>query len=164
MFLPVTAFSMALTTFISQNMGAGRRDRVREGARFGLLCTAGLLTALGIVNFLFAPQLVSLFNSEAEVIRYGAMRTAVCALFYALVGFSHTASAVMRGLGKPMVPMLVMLICWCAVRVLVLFTAGQFVHDILLVCWIYPITWALSSLVYLISFRRLHLFRGELRV
>lgn len=158
MFLPVTAFSMALTTFVSQNMGAGKPERVREGARFGLLCTAGMLLTFGAAAFFLAPKLVSLFNSDPEIIRFGAGRTTVCAFFYCLCGFSHTASAVMRGLGKPVTPMLVMLICWCAVRVAVLFTLGQAVHDIRLIYWIYPFTWSLSSLVYLISFRKLHLF------
>ena len=72
MFLPVTAFSMALTTFISQNIGAKKTDRVREGTRFGLLCTAGLLLSFGTVAFFLAPKIVSLFSSDPEIIRYGA--------------------------------------------------------------------------------------------
>ena len=158
MFLPVTAFSMALTTFVSQNVGAKKTDRVREGARFGLLCTAGMLLSFGTAAYFLAPKLVALFNSDPEIIRFGAGRTTVCAFFYCLCGFSHTASAVMRGLGKPMTPMLVMLICWCAVRVLVLFTLGQAVHDIRLIYWIYPFTWILSSVVYIAAFRKQHLF------
>ena len=161
MFLPVTAFSMALTTFVSQNMGAKKMDRVREGTRFGLLCTAGMLLIFGTAAFFLAPEVVSLFSSDPEIIRYGAGRTTTCAFFYCLCGFSHTASAVMRGLGKPMTPMLVMLICWCAVRVLVLFTVGQAVHDIRLIYWIYPFTWSLSTIVYLFSFRKNHVFSAR---
>ncbi len=161
MFLPVTAFSMALTTFISQNMGAKKMDRVRQGTRFGLLCTAGLLLSFGVIAYFMAPKLVALFSGDPEIIRFGAGRTTVCAFFYCLCGFSHTASAVMRGLGKPMTPMLVMLICWCAVRVLVLFTLGQAVHDIRLIYWIYPFTWSLSTVVYLVSFRKLRIFSGR---
>ena len=158
MFLPVTAFSMALTTFVSQNTGAKKEDRVREGARFGLLCTAGLLLGFGAAAFFLAPKLISLFSSEPEIIRYGAGRTTVCAFFYCLCGFSHTASAVMRGLGKPMTPMVVMLACWCAVRVLVLFTLGQAVHEIWIIYWIYPFTWSLSTVVYLLNFRKQRIF------
>ena len=158
LFLPVTAFSMALTTFVSQNMGAGKRDRVREGAKFGLLCTFGLLLVFGTVAYLWAPGMVSLFNADPEIIRFGAGRTTVCAFFYCLCGFSHTASALMRGLGKPMTPMVVMLVCWCLVRVAVLFTLGQVVHDIRLIYWIYPFTWTLSSIVYLLAFRKMKLF------
>ena len=160
MFLPVTAISMALTTFVSQNMGAGRTDRVREGARFGLACTGGLLLAFGAAAWFLAPNLIALFNADPAIVRFGSGRTTVCAFFYCLCGFSHTASAVMRGLGKPMTPMLVMLACWCAVRVLVLLTLGQALHDIRLIYWIYPFTWSLSSLVYLIEFRKLPVFRN----
>ena len=161
MFLPVTAFSMALTTFVSQNMGAKRMDRVKEGTRFGLVCTAGLLLCFGAAAYFLAPTIVSFFNSDPEIIRYGAGRTTVCAFFYCLCGFSHTASAVARGLGKPMMPMLVMLICWCAVRVLVLFTIGQAVHDIRLIYWIYPFTWTLSTIVYFVYFRKQHIFSRD---
>ena len=102
---------------------------------------------------------MGLFNRNPDVVAIGAERTRVCALFYALVGFSHIASAVMRGLGKPMTPMLVMLICWCAVRITILFTLGQLVHDIRLAFWIYPFTWTISTVVYLIVLRRLHVER-----
>jgi len=155
-FLPVTSFSMAVTTFVSQNMGARRYDRVREGIRFGLTCTIVTIEALGVVLFLLSPQLVGLFNRNPDVIRFGMGRTRVCALFYCLVGFSHVASAVMRGLGKPMTPMVIMLTCWCAVRILVLFTLGRVLHDVRLAFWIYPFTWSLSSVVYVVLLKRIH--------
>ena len=158
MFLPVTAFSMALTTFVSQNMGAGKPDRVRSGAKFGLLCTVGILFAFGVAAWFLAPDMIALFNPDPEIVRFGAGRTTACAFFYCLCGFSHAASALMRGLGKPMTPMLVMLICWCAVRVAVLFTLGRAIHEIWLIYWIYPFTWTLSSIFYLLEFRKLRLF------
>lgn len=146
-FLPVTAFSMAMATFISQNVGAQKLDRVREGIRFGLICSVAAVEIIGIAIFIFAPQLVAAFNQDPNVIAYGVLRGRICSLFFCLLGFSHVSSAVFRGLGKPMVPLLVMLICWCAVRVLVLMTIGQIYHNILLACWIYPITWGISTVV-----------------
>ena len=158
-FLPVTAFQMAVTTFVSQNMGAREYDRVRRGIRFGLGCTIATISLIGIVVFLLAPQIIGLFNRNPEVIRFGTGRARVCGLFYCLVGFSHVASAVMRGLGKPVTPMVIMLTCWCAVRILVLFTLGQALHDIRLAFWIYPFTWTLSSVVYVVLLKRLHVER-----
>ena len=155
-FLPVTAFQMSLTTFVSQNMGAKQYDRVRRGIRFGLTCAIAIIELLGAVLFLLAPQIVGLFNRNPEVVAFGVGRARVCALFYCLVGFSHVASAVMRGLGKPVTPMVIMLTCWCAVRILVLFTLGQALHDIRLAYWIYPFTWALSSAVYAVLLKRIH--------
>ena len=120
--------------------------------------TLTLKNSFGAAAYFLAPSLVALFNNDPEIIRFGAGRTTVCAFFYCLCGFSHTASAVARGLGKPLTPMLVMLICWCAVRVLVLFTLGQAVHDIRMIYWIYPFTWSLSTVFYLFSFRKQRLF------
>lgn len=147
-FLPITAFSLAMTTYISQNMGAGEYDRVRDGMHFAFRASLLIIESIGAVIFLFAPHVIALFNRDPQVIFYGTGRSRVCSLFFFLVGFSHIASAVMRGLGKPMVPAVVMLTCWCAVRVLVLFTVGVVFHDIRLAWWIYPITWFLSSVVF----------------
>ncbi len=60
-------------------------------------------------------------------------------------------SSLLRGLGRPVMPMVVMLVCWCAVRVVVLMTIGQSVHSLYLTHWLYPITWGLSSIVYLLD-------------
>lgn len=154
-FLPVTAFSMAMSTYISQNRGGGKRDRMREGGRFGLFWSTVMIEVIGMLIFALAPVLVAAFNRDPEVIGYGVIRARVCALFYCLLGFSHVSSAVLRGLGKPVAPMVVMLVCWCAVRVAVLTTVGNLFHNILLACWIYPITWGMSSLVYLIYLGRI---------
>ena len=148
-FLPVNSFSMALSTFVAQNYGAGKTDRMREGITFGLLCTVVIVGILGAGMFFFSPQLVRFFDSTPEVISYGALRGRICGFFFCLCGFSHVASAVMRGIGKPVVPTVVMLVCWCAVRVLTLMTIGQFFHNILLVIWLYPITWTLSTITYI---------------
>ena len=152
-FLPVTAFSMAMTTYLSQNMGAGKYDRVKGGTRFGFLVSLTMIESMGALFFIFAAPIVALFNRDPQVIAYGAARARITGLFFMFVGYSHIASAVMRGLGRPMVPMVVMLTCWCAVRVTVLFTIGMVWHNIYLCYWIYPFTWLLSSAVFFLYLR-----------
>ena len=154
-FLPVNAFGMALSTFIAQNLGAGCKDRIRKGMTFALPAAVLAVFAAGTVIFFFSPALVGLFNQDPEVIYYGTLRGRVCGLFFCLCGFSHVSSAAMRGLGKPVVPTIVMLTCWCAVRVVTLMTIGQIYHNILLALWIYPITWTLSTIVYIFYMRHL---------
>lgn len=147
-FLPVTSFSMALSTFISQNIGANKMDRVRSGTRFGLFVSLVIVEITGVLVYIFAPELIALFNRDATVISFGVGRARVSALFYFLLGFSHIVSAILRGIGKPVMPVVVMLVCWCAVRVVTLMTIGQVIHDIRITHWLYPITWFLSSVVY----------------
>lgn len=56
-FLPVTCFALALSTFVSQNIGAGRYDRVKSGIKFGLICSPLLAECIGITMYLLAPTL-----------------------------------------------------------------------------------------------------------
>ncbi len=155
-FLPVISFSMAMSTYMSQNLGAGKKERMKKGLRFGLLCTVISIEIIGVLIYFLSPALIKAFNSDANVIYYGVMRAHICALFFFLMGFSNVTSAILRGLGKPIAPMVVMLICWCAVRIIVFMTIGQIYHNILLACWIYPITWGMSAVSYIFFLRHIH--------
>ena len=66
-FLPITCFSMALTTFISQNLGAGKYDRAKKGSAFGIVCTVVGAEIIGVLIYFSAPALIRAFNDTAEV-------------------------------------------------------------------------------------------------
>lgn len=151
-FLPITCFSLALTTFISQNIGAGKYDRVVKGSRFGIVCGMALAELVGVVLYFAMPFLVSLFNSDPEVIAFGTRQAHVITLFYGLVAFSHCIAGVMRGAGRAVVPMMVMLICWCVIRVTYITLALRVFPAIETVFWAYPLTWALSGAVFLLYY------------
>ena len=147
-FLPVISFSTAVTTFVSQNYGAGRMDRVRKGARFSIVCAIVLIELIGVALFVTAPQLVGAFSSDPAVIAFGTGRARVCSLFYFTMGFCHLASAILRGLDRPVIPPAVMMVCWCLVRVVSVLTIGQVWHRIDLAYWLYPVTWMLSTVLF----------------
>ncbi len=153
-FLPINCFSMALTTFISQNLGAEKYDRVRRGARFGILCSVTMAELVGIAISLLAPALISLFNSDPGVVQYGVMQARTVTLFYFLLAFTHCLAAIFRGGGHSSVSMLVMLVCWCIVRVSYITVAVHFIPSIRVVFWAYPLTWLLSSIIFLIFYWR----------
>ena len=81
-FLPVTCFSMALATFVSQNVGAGKPDRVHKGMRFGVICSITLAECVGVAVYLLAPWLIGAFSSEADVVAFGVRQAHTIALFY----------------------------------------------------------------------------------
>ena len=161
-FLPIMSFNMAISTFVGQNIGALNRERTRKGARFGVLCSVAAAEAVGILFFIFAPELTSLFVSDPAVIAYGVLRARNNALFYFLLAFSHAVSAVLRGSGKPAVPMFVMLFCWCAVRILLL-SATAWMHNFTILSSVYPITWSLSSIYFLFYWKSGKWMPEELR-
>ena len=74
------------------------------------------------------------------------------ALFYCLLAFSHAIASVCRGAGKAFVPMSIMLGVWCVFRILYITVMMQWRHEIVYVYWAYPITWAISSVIYLFYF------------
>ncbi len=151
-FLPVTCFTQALSTFVGQNLGAGQHKRVKRGVAFGVVCSCGLAEVIGILSYTFAPQLIGFFSESAEAIAFGVRHMRTICLFYCLLAFSHCIAGVMRGAGKATVPMFTMLICWCVFRVSYITVALRFVNQLTTVSWAYPITWALSSIIFLIYF------------
>ena len=151
-FLPITCFSMALTTFISQNLGAKKYDRAKKGARIGILCSISMAEVVGIIVYFASPVLIAAFNNDPGVVEYGVREAHVITLFYFLLAFSHCIAGLMRGAGRATVPMFVMLACWCVIRVTYITVAVKIHPVIQTVFWAYPLTWTLSSILFLIFY------------
>ena len=154
-FLPITCFALALSTFVSQNIGARRFDRVRQGMKFGLICSPVLAELIGVAIFTLAPFLISLFNSDPTVVSFGVDDARTVSLFYCLLSFSHCCAGILRGMGRPVVPMAIMLCVWCALRITYITVTVHFIPDIHVVYWAYPLTWAISSVLFLFCLRRM---------
>lgn len=152
-FLPITSFNMATTTFISQNLGAREFDRAKKGARFGILAATVAAEVIGVLNYFFAPALIGFFDSTPEVLELGVRQARTVALFYCLLAFSHAIAAICRGAGKAFVPMTIMLSVWCVFRIAYIETVVHIFHDISYIYWAYPITWGISSIIYMIYYK-----------
>lgn len=153
-FLPIASFSMALSTFIGQNLGAGEHERARRGARFGLISSVLLAELIGLIIFLFAEPFIRFFLSGPEAVAWGVEHCRTVALFFCLLAFSNCIAGVLRGAGKAFVSMIVMLLIWCLLRIVYITVAMQIRHDIVLLYWAYPLTWGISSLIYIIYYHR----------
>lgn len=158
-FLPIVSFAMALTTFVSQNIGARQYDRARSGARFGIL--SGVIGAeiIGAIMFIFAPFFISFFSDDSEVIAFGVKQAHVECLFYCLLSYNHTMAGVLRGAGKTKVPMAVMLICWCLIRITYITIAVRLVPVITTIFIAYPLTWSLSAILFTIYYLKVKVLR-----
>ena len=154
-FLPVTCFAMALATFVSQNVGAGRPDRVKKGMKFGCLCSVLMAEVVGATIYAASPWLIGAFSREADVIAFGVRQAHTITLFYCLLAFSHCCAGILRGLGRPVVPMMVMLAVWCLLRITYITVTLHFIRDIGVVFWAYPLTWFLGGLLFAVCLLRL---------
>lgn len=152
-FLPVTCFTMGLATFVGQNLGARQYDRVKKGTRFGILCSMSLSMLMGVVIYQLAPILISWFENDPMVVSYGTRQAYLEAWFYCFLALSHCMAGIFRGAGKASVPMAVMLVCWCLIRVSYITVVLNYVwFDIRVVFSAYPLTWTLSSIVFTIYY------------
>ena len=151
-FLPVTSFTMALTTFVGQNLGAGLHDRAKKGSRFGIIASVVIAEIIGVTMYLLAPQLVALFSPTPEVVELGTRQMRTTALFFCLLAYSHAIASICRGAGKAFVPMVIMLLFWCVVRIAYITIVMGIVHEIQYIYMAYPITWSLSSIVYFLYY------------
>ena len=154
-FLPVTCFALALSTFVSQNIGAQRYDRVRTGMKFGLLCSPILAECIGVGIFFLSPVLVFAFNNQPEVVAFGVNYAHTVSLFYCLLAFSHCCAGIMRGMGRPIVPMTIMLSVWCALRITYITLTVRAIPSIQVVYWAYPLTWTISSILFVFCLSKL---------
>lgn len=160
-FLPITCFAQALATFVGQNLGAHKHDRVKKGIGFGIACSVILSELIGIIFYLFIPNLIQMFNGSPDVIDYGVRHCRTVCLFFCLLAFTHCVAGIMRGAGKATVPMFTMLLCWCALRVTYITVAVVYFPRLETVSWAYPLTWTCSSiilLVYLLKADWIHAF------
>jgi putative MATE family efflux protein len=155
-FIPVNAFGSACTTFISQNIGARKFDRVKHGAKFSVMFSCACAAIIGVIFFLFAPQFISLFGKSPEAIASGVLRARICTPFYLLLACSHGIAAVCRGAGYSKVPMYIMLGSWCVLRVTYITIVTNLFHDISLVYAAYPMTWAVSTTCFLLYYNKSH--------
>ena len=153
-FLPIMSLAMAMTTFIGQNLGAGERERARKGARQGTLMATVFAELVGIIVFLFAPQLVGIFSKTPEVVAFGVQQAHVEALTFCLLGFTHGCAAVLRGAGRPMSPMVIMLSVWCVFRIIYISIMVKIIPNIIVLFTAYPITWGISALLFLVILKR----------
>ncbi len=153
-FVPITSFNMAITTYIGQNLGAAKYDRAKSGARFGIITTVVMAEIIGAIMYFAAPALVGLFSSDPDVIAIGALQFRTESLFYCVLAYSHCIASVCRGAGKAVVPMTVMFSVWCVFRIAYISVAMHLSHTIQLLFWAYPITWSISTVIFTIYYFR----------
>ena len=138
---------MALTTFVGQNLGAGLHDRAKQGSRFGIIASVVIAELIGVTMYLLAPQLVAFFSPTPDVIALGTILP-----FFFLLTYSHAIASICRGAGKAFVPMVIMLLFWCVVRITYITIVMRIIHEIQYIYMAYPITWSLSSIVYFLYY------------
>ena len=143
--LPVTSFGMAATTFVGQNFGAGKLERVKRGMWITLGIGMIYTITTGILLLTFSETIMHLFSNDAAVIDYGQQAMRFFCPFYWVLSILHALSGTVRGTGKSIPPMIVLLISLCLFRVLWVQFVMPDIASIEGIFMLYPISWTIGS-------------------
>jgi putative MATE family efflux protein len=115
--MPAMNFSQAISSFVGQNIGAGKPERVKKGYLAALGMSTLISVLITIVALVFSKELIAVFNSDPEVIVPGARYLVIVGLFYVVFSSMFITNGVMRGAGDTFIPMLITLLSLWLVRV-----------------------------------------------
>lgn len=148
----LTAFGTSVITFVGQNYGAGKKDRVRKSVKIGLVLTASVVAFFSALLYVFCPVFIKLFTQNTEVIDIGVSVLRIYAPFYALYSFTEVLSGAVKGSGEGLMPMIITVFTVCIMRLVWIWTVVPHFRTIQTVALSYPITWALSSFVLILYY------------
>lgn len=159
---PAMSLSMALTTFCGQNMGAGNYGRVRRAPAYGVGIGAAVFFITAIPMFIFAPDIVALFNSDPEVIASGVYFVRVTVPFYSFFTLNEAYMGPMRGMDDTVAAMSITLFSFVLFRQLYLYAASRLGHGVLAAALGYPSGWVVSAAIVLVYYYGFSRRRREL--
>lgn len=148
--LPVLSFSMAITTFVGQNYGANKIDRVKKGMWITLAMGAVYTIITGILLLTFSTPLMRLFTNDPNVIEYGKLAMDYFCPFYILISCLQCLAGTVRGTGKSIPPMVVLLTSMCLFRIVWLQVALPFFSTIDGIYVLYPVSWIVGLVLMVI--------------
>ena len=153
-YVGMNAFYQAAISFTSQNMGAGKKERVRKIAISAqiLVILTGLI--LGLTALFSGRWLLRIYTNNPEVIEAGMKRMIVITTTYFLCGMMDVMVGIMRGLGYSIIPMIVSLVGACGLRLIWIATVFQIpqYHNVTTVYVAYPISWAITFTIHVITY------------
>ena len=155
-YLAMNGFSQGALTFVSQNMGAGQKDRIKKLVFISLATVLVVGEGLGFLVVFFAPQILGIYSRNPLVIAAGIRRLSVICTTYALCGIMDTMSNVIRGIGHSLLPMIVCIVGVCVFRIVwlsTIFLTPQF-HTEFIIFVSYPISWTLTFIAHCICFSK----------
>lgn len=154
--LPIQSFAMAITTFTGQNIGAHAIDRVKKGLRTTMAMTFGVTTIGVLIIYIFGEQLVGIFSSDPEVIKYGYLMARIFAAGYLTLPVIQIISGALRGVGLSNIPMYFMVGTFVFLRQIYLAIAVPLTHNIGIVFAGWPVTWVICMIGLLTYYFRVH--------
>ena len=157
----MAAVYLACSSFMSQNYGAGHRERVKKSYLLCLGLSFGIAAVMSAVLVIFGRAFLSLFTRDAEVVEAGLTRLRVMGCSYAFSSLMDCTIAASRGLGRSAVPTVIVILGSCVFRVIWVFTVFAHFHTILSLYLLYIFSWTITGIAELCYF--IYCYRDKMR-
>ena len=154
----INAFSIAITTFVGQNFGAGKIDRARKGVRTVVLMSAVSTLAIEAGYFLVGRYGLMLFITDSAVLDIGVSIMHYIVPWYITYIAIELLSGAVRGVGKSLVPTLISVFGICVLRIIWIYISPAVSPTLFGVLFSYPFSWIVTSLLFIIYYFRGHIY------
>ena len=158
----MAAFYTACASFMSQNYGAGKPERVKRSYFISLGYSFGIGAVLGLSLVLFGQTFLSLFTTEPAVAEAGMQRLVIMGLSYPISAFMDCTIAASRGLGRTIVPTFIVIMGSCVFRVIWVYTVFAFFGTLLSLYLLFVCSWTITAIAEGIYFVRV--YREEMKI
>ena len=148
----LNSFGQACTTFVGQNLGAGNMERCRRATRICMVQDFVFTAAISGVILLSGHALLRIFNTDPEVVRIGYIRILILISAELVNVIIEILSGAMRGHGQSLIPAIISLVGICGVRIIWVYTVFPFSRTFATIMAAYPLSWAITALVLVISY------------
>jgi len=156
----VSAFGISVTTFVGQNYGAGKQDRVRKGVRVCMGMTAVSTVIISLVLYYLGIYVYYLFTTDGAVVDIGIdMMRFLVPMYFTYIAIEILSGA-LRGVGDCWVPMIISCFGICVIRILWIVFAVPLRKDIYMIMLSYPLTWVITSVAFIVYY----LFFSQLKM
>ncbi len=146
--------SLAVTPYVSQNIGAGNLKRVKDAIVKGTVITIAFGATFGSLSAIFSGQLSSIMSSSPEVISYSQQKMMLVSSTYFICGINELMGGALKGMGKPIIPAVSTMIFMCAIRFLWVYFVFPLCPNLTFLYLIWPIGWILSIFTLAIAYLR----------
>ncbi len=149
-----SALGAAITSFVGQNLGAGRQDRIRLCVKQGLILSSTITIGLSSLILLLGRPLLRVLTEDTAVIETTFTMMLYFVPFYITWVLIEVLSAVLRGAGDAVRPVVIIGLGICLLRVVWIVTLFRAVHTLFVLCLSYPVSWVVTSIVLYFYFRK----------
>lgn len=154
MWVTLTSFNNTTTTFVSQNLGAGKLDRAKKSFTYSLIMTGALGIVVGLSAYFLADPIISIFIKDNPIaFEYARQRMSVTFPLYFLAGIMGVLPGAIRGLGSSLPPSLITIFGTCGLRIIWVYTVFKEFPSLNVLYLVHPITWVFTITALSITLR-----------